>query len=192
MRKILVNGVIFCVSLGLAFFGADRLFQMYETRALSIAYGLEGDTIYLDKQNYNETQVAKKEAANEFRILSFGDSFAYTITKYPYSYHGIAASLLNAISTTLKVRIVNLGEPAIAFPQYIRAYEHWALLIEHDAVVFNIYLGNDIIEVGHEHIAPNNTLNGIFSGSTVNLQTGKLHNVIPRKYLFRSWDYAYA
>jgi hypothetical protein len=195
MRKTLINGLLFCVSLVLACVIADGLFQVYETRALGTEYGLAGDTIYLAKQNYNETHIAKKKAANEFRILSFGDSFAYTITKYPYSYHGVAASLLNTVSSTnsaLKVRIVNLGEPAISFPQYIRAYEHWVALIEHDAVIFNIYLGNDIIEVTHDHIAPNNSLNGIFGGYAFNVQTGKPRDVIPRKYPFRSWDYVYA
>lgn len=154
---------------------------------------MEGPVIDLASMSYNDSTLTKKKRESEFRVLSFGDSFAFSITKYPFSYHGVAAEILNEHSRGRSVRVVNLGEPAASFYQYIKGYAYWGRVFEHDAVVFNIYLGNDVLDVSNKWVPKDAELNRLFGRGTINFATGRPMNYrIPRRYPFRFMDYLYA
>jgi len=171
----------------------DGLFRLYETTLLNAHLGISEHEVNLADLNYNDTTIPRQKPDDEYRILSFGDSFGYTITKYPYSYHGIAATLLNNIGLDKTIRIVNLGEPAISFYQYVQGYRYWASLIDHDAVIFTVYLGNDVLDVAYAYVANDIEINRIFGRAEMNMQTGQRRlTTIPHKYPLRMLDYGYA
>ena len=193
MRRLLPKILLLAVTLLITIPLADLLFRMGERLILRPQGGSIGSRIQLSRLNYNDTTVSKRKGAAEFRVLSFGDSFAYTITKYPFSYHGVAASILNELGLRQQIRIVNLGEPAVTFWQYMKAYEHWGPQLEHDAVVFNVYLGNDFLDVAYEYVTEDVELNRLFAKLDQNLQTSEpLVLKIPHKFPLRSLDYLYA
>jgi hypothetical protein len=140
--------------------------------------------------NYNETAVPRIKPDNEFRVLSFGDSFAHGIVTPDYTYHRVAAKIAS-IATGQNVKLVNLGEPGTSFQQYIRAYNVWAQLLEHDAVIFNIYIGNDIIEATYNMVSDNTRLNQLFINARIDPSTGELLGVRPPS-LFGSRSLGYA
>ncbi|MFC1796706.1 SGNH hydrolase domain-containing protein [Pseudomonadota bacterium] len=187
------NLLLFLTSLIFSLALTDGLFRLYERYVLLGGEELIGQQVNLAELNYNDTQVSRNKPANEYRILSFGDSFAYSITKYPWSYHGVAAEILNGASADTTVRIVNLGEPSVSFYQYMQAWRHWAPLIEHDAVIFTIYLGNDLLDVAYHYVPDDAEINRIFGKTGYSLQTGRvLSTRLPRKFPLRMLDYAYA
>jgi len=193
MKNLMKNLLLLLASLAIGLIVCDGLFRLYERYVLLGGEELIGQQVNLAELNYNDTQVSRDKATNEYRILSFGDSFAYSITKYPYSYHGVAAAILNDASANTTVRIVNLGEPSVSFYQYMQAWRHWAPLIEHDAVIFNIYLGNDLLDVAYHYVPDDAEINRIFGKTGYSLQTGRvLSTRLPRKFPLRMLDYAYA
>ena len=193
MNNLMKNLLLLLAGLAIGLLVCDGLFRLYERYVLLGGEELIGEQVNLAELNYNDTQVSRNKPANEYRILSFGDSFAYSITKYPYSYHGAAAQILNDSSAETAVRIVNLGEPSVSFYQYMQAWRHWAPLIEHDAVIFNIYLGNDLLDVAYHYVPDDAGINRIFGETGYSLQTGRvLSTRLPRKFPLRMLDYAYA
>jgi hypothetical protein len=193
MKTLMKNLLLLLASLAIGLIVCDGLFRLYERYVLLGGEELIGQQVNLAELNYNDTQVSRSKATNEYRILSFGDSFAYSITKYPYSYHGVAAAILNDASADATVRIVNLGEPSVSFYQYMQAWRHWAPLIEHDALIFTIYLGNDLLDVAYHYVPDDAEINRIFGKTGYSLQTGRvLSTRLPRKFPLRMLDYAYA
>ena len=193
MPGLLKNLLLLAVSLTVALLVADALFRVYERAALVGRPAVTDDAVDLAALNYNETVVSRARKANEFRMLSLGDSFAYTITKYPYSYHGIAAGLLDDRLAGTTVRLVNLGQPSISFYQYVDAYRYWGPLLEHDAVVFNVYLGNDVLDVAFQHVPDRADVREPFAGFHYSLQTAQIIPArLPRKFPLRMFDYLYA
>lgn len=193
MKTLMKNLLLLVASLSIGLLVCDGLFRLYERYLLLGGEELIGEQVNLAELNYNDTQVSRNKPENEYRILSFGDSFAYSITRYPYSYHGVAAQILSDASRDTTIRIVNLGEPSVSFYQYMQAWRHWAPLIEHDAVIFNIYLGNDLLDVAYHYVPDDVEINRIFGETGYSLQTGRvLSTRLPRKFPLRMLDYAYA
>jgi hypothetical protein len=148
--------------------------------------------IDLHSLNYNDTVVSKNKPPGSIRILSFGDSYAFSIVKYPYSYHGRAQKELNEGGST-PVRIVNLGEPAVSIYQYIKAYQFWGEVLEHDAVIVNLFLGNDLQDIAIRGGGADRPINDLFLNMDFNINTGIPPRVrIPKRYLLRSVDYLMA
>ena len=193
MKNLMKNLLLLLASLAIGLIVCDGLFRLYERYVLLGGEELIGQQVNLAELNYNDTQVSRSKPANEYRILSFGDSFAYSITKYPYSYHGVAAEILNDASADTTIRIVNLGEPSVSFYQYMQAWRHWAPLIEHDALIFTIYLGNDLLDVAYHYVPDDAEINRIFGETEYSLQTGQVRGTrLPRKFPLRMLDYGYA
>lgn len=140
--------------------------------------------------HYNDTALPRKKPEDEFRVLSFGDSFAYGLVAPPYSYHGVAARIAAAAAEGRNVRVVNLGEPAVTFPHYIRSYGVWGKLLEHDAVIFNVYLGNDFLDIVRRFVPEDAPINRLFL--MIDLSTGQPRKVRPPDVLgMRSAAYLY-
>lgn len=69
------NFLLFAVSIFACIVITEFLFVLYEKAVYSIEYKFPGDIIDLQKLNYNESTISRKQPDAEFRILSFGDSF---------------------------------------------------------------------------------------------------------------------
>jgi hypothetical protein len=190
MRKKLA---LLVASLVLGLVLGELALRAWEAVEARLPRGISGSTVDLAALNYNDGTVARRKPGDELRVLSFGDSFGYCVVRYPFSYHGVAAHLLNRSPVAgpgRTVRIVNLGEPAISFYQYMAAYRHWAPLIEHDAVVFNIYLGNDLADVAYGYVADDVELNRLFGPLEHDLQTGRRRALgVPHKFPLRLLDH---
>jgi hypothetical protein len=187
---LLGTAVVFAIAL------AEGVLRIIEAeRSVSeISYeALRGrSTIDLGALNYNDGRVDRKKESGTYRLLSFGDSYAYSIVDLPYTYHSVAARVASEV-TGKEVRLVNLGEPAVSFTQYRNAYDVWARLLEHDGVIFNIYLGNDLLDAAYDWVKDDVGINRLFLNLEWDLRTGSARQVgIPRKYPFRLMDYAYA
>jgi len=179
--------VVVCILL------CEGLFRFYEHRTLSLTMRPTGDVVDLLALNYNDTSVPKKKPAGEFRVLEFGDSYCYSIVKYPASYHGVAGDLLVKSGTVEKARLVNFGEPASSFYQYLKSVANWTDQLEYDAVVVNIYLGNDILEIAHNLVPDDTPINRLFLNDFSEIPTGRKRlAAVPHTFGLRMFDYAYA
>jgi len=142
--------------------------------------------------NYNDTTLPAAKPADEWRVLSLGDSFAYSIMVSDYSFSGVAARLMNAVTTKPAVRIVNLGEPATSVSDYRAAYQYWSAILHPDAAIFNVFLGNDLLDIAFKYTPPRWTPNKVFSDKDFNIADGSSRSHIPHKFPLRLFDYAYA
>lgn len=193
MPNALKNLLLAVVSTCIALLMADGLLRLYERSARVGHSAISEHSVDFAQLNFNDSSVERAKEANEYRVLSVGDSFAYTITKYPYSYHGIAAALVQERLPATSLRIVNLGQPSISFHQYIEAYRYWSSLIEHDAVIFNIYLGNDILDVAYHHVPDRVEVPEAFARFHYSLQTAQIIPArLPRRFPLRLFDYLFA
>jgi len=158
----------------------------------SARYVDESGVVDLPALNYNDTNIPAEKPANEFRILSFGDSFAYSIMSYDYSYNGVAARMTNSEINHSVVRVINLGEPGTSVNGYMAAYQYWSSVLSPDAVIFNIYLGNDLLDIAFEYVPLKWTPNWINKDLEFRIADGSRGSHIPHKFPLRIWDYLYA
>ncbi|MBI3801784.1 MAG: hypothetical protein HY268_33045 [Deltaproteobacteria bacterium] len=196
MRKKVIGFALNCtlslVVLAVSLAGAEWIFRAYE-RARFSARHVDGHGIVdLHALNYNDTTVPVVKPPHEWRVLSFGDSFAYSIMVYDYSYSGVAARLVNTIKIEPHVRIVNLGEPSTSVNDYRAAYQYWAPTLQHDAAIFSIFLGNDITDIAFKYTPPHWAPNSLFNEKDFNIADGSARSHVPHKFPLRLFDYAYA
>lgn len=191
-RESLTNWTLFGVSLLLSVLAADGVFRLHERHSLSAASQLEGERIHLDKLNYNDTTVTRARPQNEFRVLSFGDSFCYSIMNPSLSYNGLIAENLQENLQDRRARVVNLGEPASTMTDYAAAHRFWSEKIEHDAVLFNIYLGNDLLDIAYAYTPVQWQPNRAFKELEYHMSDGTKRSPVPRKFPLRMFDHAYA
>lgn len=181
------------VSTALSLTLGEVILLQYEETYLSTEMPVPEMTKYvnLSKLNYNDRGVHARKGPDEYRILSFGDSFCYSIMKPSYSYSGRIESYLNEAQASLSFRVVNLGEPATSLNDYMAAYEYWSKVLEHDAALFNIYLGNDLLDIAYHYVPPKWTPNRLYGLLEQSMFDGRLR-LIPRKFPLRMLDYSYA
>ncbi|HJY79806.1 MAG TPA: hypothetical protein VKK81_01800 [Candidatus Binatia bacterium] len=192
LSRFVFNCVLSLFALVISLGCAEWLFLVYERTRFSAGYMDEHGIVDLHALNYNDTTVPVAKPADEWRVLSFGDSFAYSITTYDYSYSGVAAGMVNAAKVGPKVRIVNLGEPATSVNDYRAAYQYWAAILHHDVAIFNIYLGNDLSDIAFKYTPPQWTPNSLFNEQDFNIADGSARSHIPHKFPLRIFDYTYA
>ena len=182
---LLIGSTITCLVL------LDGAFRFYEGQVMTASYHPDGPVVNLQGLNYNDSSVPKARQDSEFRILSFGDSFCHAIVQFPASYNGVAQALLSRPKRP--VRIVNFGEPSSSFPQYIAAMANWRGQIAHDALLVNIFLGNDLSEAARGEVPDDGVINRVLGDNFVDVQTGrKRMSHVPRLFPLRMADYAYA
>ena len=184
-KNLIKNSLLLLVSIIVAVFLCEAIFRVYEAGFLESKSAIGKHTVDLAALGYNDSTVNRRKGRNEYRILSFGDSFAYSLARHPYSYHGVASSELNAMGLYKEFRVVNLGVPAVSFYQYEKGYDYWGPILEHDAVVFNVYLGNDIIDVALGNVADKKDLR-------FKEKMKPLPKTVPSKFFLRILDYGFA
>jgi hypothetical protein len=189
MKNIIINTVLLVTVMLVALLVVDALFIQYEKRFLKQnIYEVDG-TYNLHSLHYNDTTVTAKKPAGEFRALSLGDSFTEGITRYEYSYTQVIAKTVNDHYSDHQFRAVNVGESATGLMDYQKAYRYWSERIDHDAVIVNVYLGNDIAFL--ERHRPW-TLQPVMTAHNYDLVDGRRRTLIPQKYPLRIFDYIYA
>ncbi len=172
---------------------ADRVFIAYERSQLVPRLPAIDATgpVNLSALRYNDGWVNRRSDDGEYRILSFGDSFTFSVLDPEWSYNGIVQDRLQAAIQDQKFRVINLGEPATGTRHFRAAHHFWSQIFEHDAVLFHIFLGNDILDDAYLNAsmewAPNIA---IFNSDNPILQAG--NRLVPEKFPLRMMDYVYA
>jgi hypothetical protein len=163
---------------------AFRLYERYVLTSRLPPPGPEG-VLDLSRLGYSNGPVSVTKPADEARILSLGDSFAYGIVTEAHNYNRVLERRL-AAGTGRPFSIVNLGRPSTSFPDYQRELELWSRVLPHEAVILDIYAGNDFVEAA----AMPPYVAGELEGSlAVAFSTGVQ---VPRRYPLRIMDHAYA
>ena len=173
---------------------AEVAFRAYERRALAgDVEAMGGDVVDLAALNFNDSQVPRAKPAGELRVLSLGDSFAYGIVQYPYTYHRRAAEVLEPAAGGPGVRIVDLGEPAVSFVQYASSLRQWERVLEHDGLLLTVYLGNDVLDVAYRYVPDDRGRGSVFADMPFSIQTGRARlGAVPQRYGLRMLDYGFA
>jgi len=147
--------------------------------------------IDLSLLRYNEGRVQRHLEADEFRILGFGDSFAYSVMVPELSYSGVLQSLLQQALPDRRIRVVNLGEPATSPRNYRESYDFWSPRLEHQAVLFLLFQGNDVPDDAHLWTPIEWSPNvGVIEEAHPILAA--YNPRVPRKFPLRMLDYAWA
>lgn len=191
-RKKLAFGTLtiaFILLFGLAL--CEIVVRFSERRSSVVKRLLDADPVDLASLKFNDTAVTRARPAGEFRILSFGDSFAYSIMSPDFSYAGLIAHDFNATHETPHIRVVNLGEGATTVRDYAAAHAFWSKRVQHDAVLFNIYMGNDLLDVAYQFTKKQWVPNHLYLGD-YHFAQDLAANRVPHKYPLRSLDYARA
>jgi hypothetical protein len=145
--RVAVSVVLGGVSLAASVLAADFLFRLYERRFLVQEVEVGADDFDLAALTYNDADgfLPAAKPPEEFRILSFGDSFAESTTRAEYAYATVLQRLLTRAAGQ-RVRVANFGVGMTSFPDYLEEERSWGRRAEHDAVLFNLYIGNDFAE----------------------------------------------
>ena len=192
-RTKLANALLLLVVTAASLWLADLGFRAYERNFLVPKLPEPGsdDPVNLAALRYNESWVERGTEAGEFRVLSFGDSFGYSVMEPALSYNGVAERVLQSALPERELRIVNLGEPATGTRQYRESYRYWSEVLEHQAALFMIFIGNDLLDDAYLYTAiewqPNRA---VLEGGNAILDPGNPR--VPRKFPLRMADYAYA
>jgi len=172
---------------------ADRIFILYENARLvpKLPEIDATDPVNLATLRYNEGLVERQSPDGTFRVLSFGDSFAHSILDPELSYNGVLQNKLQDAVADQRIKVVNLGEPATGTRLYRAAYDFWSKIFTYQAVLFHIYLGNDVLDDAYVYSSiiwePNTA---VINPKLAGLEAGS--RLVPRKFPLRMMDYAYA
>jgi len=168
----------------------DFVFKKYEKEHVysyasqnAASYSLEA--MLLNDQGDLAT---KKKGDKEYRILVFGDSFTYAVTKPEYAFCAVLERRLNALGLDRRVRVVNLGFPSISFPEYLERIAFWTKALEYDAVILNVYLGNDFNDVRNTPYDPQALQDKLADIGRLGAPYG-VYTLIPHQYPFRFMDF---
>jgi len=188
-----INGLLLVFfSLG-SLWLADLGFRAYERHFLLPSYPEieSAEPVNLAQLSYNEGLVPRATAEGEFRILSFGDSFTYSVMEPALSYNGIVEKTLDQALPDQTVRVVNLGEPGTGPNSFRLAHDYWSRIFQHQAVLFHIFLGNDIQDDAYLQSPlvwePNVA---VLQATNPFLDAGSKR--VPNKFPLRMLDYAWA
>ena len=193
LSRALAAFALACASLAGSVVLTEAIFRFYERRFLIEEVRIGADDFDLAKLHYNDGEgfVAAAKPEGTFRILSFGDSFAESATRARYAYAEVLARNLTEASGH-PVRVVNLGVSKTTFQDYLLEERTWGERVAHDAVLFNLYAGNDFAEVPQYALfAPGMVAGPVRKGSEEVRLVGPGIDV-PHRYPLRLLDYAWA
>jgi hypothetical protein len=192
-RRALTALALLAASVAASLVLGDLLFRLYERAFLIEEVRIGATDFDLEKLGYNDAygNVPAAKPPDEFRILSFGDSFAESATRGQYAYAQVLADAL-AESSGRPVRVVNFGISRSTLQDYVQEERTWGERVQHDAVLFNLYTGNDFAEVPqHALFAPGIARAPLRKGGDDVRLVGPGMEV-PRRYPLRFLDYALA
>jgi hypothetical protein len=143
-----MNALVLAASTAGSLLLLDLCFRFYESHFLIHEVAPSATVYDLNAYHYSDHEGFLENARREgeFRILSFGDSFAVSATLPEYSYAGVIQRNLSTVTGSRRVRVVNFGRYGTSFPDYISQLRLWSAKVEFDAVLLNLYVGNDFSE----------------------------------------------
>lgn len=194
MSRTLLKLSILLISSALSIALLELGFRAYESRFL--IHELEPDAPFYDlrslRYNDHEGFVGSSKPEGELRILSFGDSFAESVTVPERTYASVLQRNLSSAAAGRRVRVVNFGRSGTSFPGYASQHEVWSRQLEHDAVLFNLYSGNDFFDLrGVVFVESEAGGHREWHGGEAPMRYGP-GLAIPREFPLRFLDYAYA
>lgn len=168
----------------------DFVFRNYEKEHVYSYAGPGAASYSLEAMLLNDHHdvVTKKKPAGVFRILAFGDSFTFSVTKPEFGLCAALEKQLNALGLDRKVEVVNLGFPSISFPGYLERLYFWSQALEYDAVVFNVYTGNDFNDVREMPYVPAAWNERLADLCRLGMAYGP-YTLVPHQYPFRFMDF---
>lgn len=190
LKKIGLTGLIVLIQVLVVCWIVDFAFKKYEAKHLyqyatkdAAAYDLN-DFLYHDLGNH----ITKRKPDGELRILVLGDSFTFAVTSPRLSFCNVLQQRLSALGLWKSVRVVNLGFPSISFPRYLELFHFWSQALDYDAVIFNVYLGNDFNDVRRDPYDPAAFREILDAACAQGLPYGP-NTLVPHKYPFRFLDF---
>jgi len=194
-RSLRITGsvLLVVVQILVVCFLVDYFFKIYEKDHLFSYVSKDAPSYSLGPMLLNDHggPLPKKKPDDEYRILVFGDSFSYAVTQAQYSFSAVLERRLNAAGLNRHVRVVNLGFPSISFPEYLERFYFWSQALEYDAVIFNVYLGNDFNDVRNTPYDPK-----AFAAALEEIcargEACGLYTLVPHQFYFRFLDFVKA
>lgn len=101
----------------------------------------------LNSRGFKDTEFTAKDEGI-FRVVGLGDSFAFSIVPYEYSYFTRLEQLLQESG---EVEVLNLGIVGTGPKDYLNILVHEALPLDPELVVVSFFIGNDLAQ---SRIAP--------------------------------------
>jgi hypothetical protein len=178
------------ITLSLAFL--EGAFRLYEQAFLIHEAQVGGRAYDLHRFGYNDYEgfLERARTPSSFRILSFGDSFAQSVTLPAYTYAHVLEKELSRIGGSA-VRVVNFGRSGTSFADYRSQLAVWTRSLEYDGVLIGIYAGNDFTESTSMLFVENGD-QAYRAGSEQKTFVYGLGRNVPERYPFRALDYLYA
>lgn len=96
----------------------------------------------LRRLGYNDGNFYDRAVAKDvYRILSFGGSFTFGITRPEFTFNAYLRKDLGELVKDRRFEVLNLGRPGAGFHDMIEQYSFWSQNIDYDAAVFTLYPG---------------------------------------------------
>ena len=191
IRKILPGILLAAVVLAAVLHLVDYAFLKYE-KAKLLSYARVNDSAFqLSEMRFNDHvgEIPREKKDGEYRILFFGDSYTHGITTPAFTLAADLEGILNSMGTGERnVRVVNLGVPSTSFDSYIEQFVFWTSALEYDAVVIQVYCGNDFREAARRPFEPDALAARLKEVCSTGI-SGGMGNLLPRESYFRFWDY---
>ena len=136
------KSILLCIGvLLLSLLALDAVFSLYEKRFLIHALSRE-ETYDLLAMGYNDEGVYAREKPEKiYRILSFGGSFTFGITRPDFTFNAVLGRDLAKLFPGRSFEILNLGSPGAGFRDMLAQFEFWSNNIDYDAAIFTLYPG---------------------------------------------------
>lgn len=117
------------------------MFRVYEAHVLIRTLSRQ-EAYDLLALGYNDEGVYARERHEKvYRILSFGGSFTFGITRPDFTFNAVLRKELAARFPGRSFEILNLGSPGAGFRDMLAQYEFWSNNIDYDAAIFTLYPG---------------------------------------------------
>ena len=192
-RKAAAWVLLIAAQLAAVLFAVEFLFLKFEKNVLVRRSPATAEFQHLSHLGFNDHVglTPRKKPDGEFRVLVFGDSFTHAVTQPDFTFCAVLQDRLNAAGLDRTVRVVNLGQPGTTFTDYLEQYYFWTRALEYDAVVFDVYLGNDFQDI----LDHPQDVSGFAARLAEIQKRGWPHGlgvVMPSRHAFRFMDYIHA
>ena len=105
-------------------------------------------SFHLNSRGFKDVEFSIKKATGTIRILGVGDSFAFGIVPYEYTYLTLVEQQLREGGHN--VELINMGIPGIGPKEYLALLAREGFVLEPDKVLLSFYVGNDFFDLFDE------------------------------------------
>jgi hypothetical protein len=105
-------------------------------------------SFHLNSRGFKDVEFTTTKAAGTIRILGVGDSFAFGVVPYEYTYLTLLEQQLK--ESGHNVELINMGIPGIGPKEYLALLAREGFVLEPDKVLLSFYVGNDFFDLFEE------------------------------------------